>query len=162
MNESKNKTEIDALWKKYQTVLVRLNDALEQLSKKPKEVIKEVEKVVEIEQIKEVPVTEFVEVPKIVEVEVVKELTAEQKAFYESRIAELEDQVKSLQSQTPNIDYWGRPKNISKKLVTDVEYEQKLEQKYARIVEEIKKGKLDINTLTTAEQVIVQKYLNDQ
>ena len=110
MQNEKNKLGIDALWKKYQHTLELLADALERLEHKPKEVVKEVERIVEVEQIKEVPVTEFVEVPKIVEVEVVKELTAEQKAHYEKQIDDLKKEIEHLKSQQPNIDYWGRQK----------------------------------------------------
>lgn len=163
MQNEKNKLGLDALWKKYQKTLEMLNDALEQLEKKPKEV----EKIVEVEQIKEVPVTEFVEVPKIVEVEVVKEITAEQKAQYETRIAELENEIQQLKENQytkplPNIDYWGRPKNPSKRLVDEQFAEQKLKEKYQRLVEEVKNGKLDINTLTNAEQEIVTKLLKNE
>ena len=161
MQNPKNKIGIDALWKKYQHTLELLADALERLERKPKEVIKEVEKIVEVEQIKEVPITEFVEVPKIVEVEVVKELTAEQKAHYEKQIADLQAEIDRLKSQTPNIDYWGRPKS-STKTVNDATYEQQTEQRYQRLVHEVKSGNLNINSLTHAEAEIVNKLLNEQ
>jgi hypothetical protein len=149
MTQLNNKQQIDALFKKYQNVLVKLNDALEKLAQKPKEVIKEV------------PITEFVEVPKIVEVEVIKDLTAEQKSHYESQINDLKAEINTLKSQTPNIDYWGRPKT-SKKIVNDLTYEQKIEQKYQRLVQEVKLGKLNINSLTPAEAEIVNKLLNEE
>lgn len=149
MTQLNNKQQIDALFKKYQNVLVKLNDALEKLAQKPKEVIKEV------------PITEFVEVPKIVEVEVIKDLTAEQKSHYESQINDLKAEIKTLKSQTPNIDYWGRPKT-SKKIVNDLTYEQKIEQKYQRLVQEVKLGNLNINSLTPAEAEIVNKLLNEE
>ena len=161
MQNEKNKLGIDALWKKYQHTLELLADALERLEHKPKEVVKEVERIVEVEQIKEVPVTEFVEVPKIVEVEVVKELTAEQKAHYEKQIDDLKKEIKHLKSQQPNIDYWGRPKHTSKKLIDDMTAEQKIEQRYRRLVDEVKSGRLDIQTLTHAEAEIVNKLLNE-
>ena len=59
------------------------------------------------------------------------------------------------------MDYWGRPKT-SKKIVNDTTYEQKTEQKYQRLVQEVKLGKLDINSLTSAEAVIVNKLLNEE
>ena len=161
MQNEKNKQSIDALWKKYQHTLELLADALERLERKPKEVIKEVERIVEVEQIKEVPVTEFVEVPKIVEVEVVKELTAEQKAHYEKQIADLRAEIDQLKSQPTNIDYWGRPKS-STKTVNDATYEQQTEQRYQRLVHEVKSGNLNINSLTHAEAEIVNKLLNEQ
>ena len=161
MQNEKNKQSIEALWKKYQHTLELLADALERLEQKPKEIIKEVEKIVEVEQIKEVPVTEFVEVPKIVEVEVIKELTAEQTALYEKQIADLKQEITQLKSQQPNIDYWGRPKS-STKTVNDLTYEQKTEQRYQRLVQEVKSGNMNINSLTHAEAEIVNKLLNEQ
>lgn len=145
--QNKNKIGIEALWKKYQHTLELLADALERLEQKPKEV--------------ELPVTEFVEVPKIVEVEVVKELTAEQKALYEKQIADLKQEIAQLKSQQPNIDYWGRPKHTTKKPIDDMTAEQKVEQRYQRLVEEVRSGRLDIQTLTHAEADIVNKLLNE-
>lgn len=147
MQNEKNKLGIDALWKKYQHTLELLADALERLERKPIEV--------------EIPVTEFVEVPKIVEVEVIKELTTEQKAHYEQQIADLKQQIDQLKSQQPNIDYWGRPKT-SKKLVNDTTYEQKTEQRYHRLVQEVMAGNININSLTPAEAEIVNRIINEQ
>ena len=147
MQNEKNKQSIEALWKKYQHTLELLADALERLEQKPKEI--------------QLPVTEFVEVPKIVEVEVVKELTAEQKAHYEKQIADLKQEIAQLKSQQPNIDYWGRPKHTSKKPIDDMTAEQKVEQRYQRLVEEVRSGRLDIQTLTHAEADIVNKLLNE-
>ena len=146
MQNQKNKLGIDALWKQYQHTLELLADALERLEAKPKEI--------------EIPVTEFVEVPKIVEVEVVKELTLEQKDAYEKQIADLKKQIQDLQAQKPNIDYWGRPKT-SIKTLDDRTYEQQLEQRYERLVQEIKAGTLDINALDRAEAEIVKQLLNE-
>ena len=145
--QNKNKLGIDALWKKYQHTLELLADALERLETKPKEV--------------QIPVTEFVEVPKIVEVEVIKELTAEQKTHYEQQIDELKKEIERLKSQQPNIDYWGRPKNLSKKSIDDMTAEQKIEQRYQRLVQEVKAGRLDIQTLSHAEAEIVNKLLHE-
>ena len=39
--------------------------------------------------------------------------------------------------------------------------EQKIEQRYYRLMLEVKEGKLDINTLTHAEQEVVAKLLNE-
>jgi len=147
MQNPKNKIGVEALWKKYQHTLELLADALERLEKKPKEI--------------ELPVTEFVEVPKIVEVEVIKELTAEQKAYYEKQISDLKNEIAKLRSQHPNIDYWGRPKHSSNKSLDDMTAEQKIEQRYQRLVEEVKAGRLDIQTLTHAEAEIVNKLINE-
>lgn len=147
MQNEKNKQSINALWKKYQHTLELLADALERLERKPKEV--------------EIPVTEFVEVPKIVEVEVVKELTAEQKAYYEKQIANLQEEINKLKTNQPNIDYWGRPKSSSKHLVDNQTAEQKLEERYKRLVHEVRSGNLNINSLTHAEAEIVNRLLNE-
>lgn len=39
--------------------------------------------------------------------------------------------------------------------------EQKIEQRYQRLVEEVKAGRLDIQTLTHAEAEIVNKLINE-
>lgn len=89
----------------------------------------------------------------------------QQKNHYENVIADLKEQLKKQDStktsRTPNIDYWGRPKNPSKKLIDDLTYEQQTEQKFQRLVNEVKSGKLDINNLTHAEQDIVKRLLNE-
>lgn len=162
MQNEKNKIGIDALWQKYQKTLELLADALERLEQKPKEIIKEVEKIVEVEKIKEVPITEFVEVPKIVEKEKLIDLSHEQREKYEIRILELEKQINELRNQkNTNIDYWGRPKNPSKHLIDNQTAEQKVEQRYHRLVEEVRSGNLNINTLTHAEAEIVNRLLNE-
>ena len=143
MQNHKNKIGIDALWKKYQTSLEQLADALERLEQKPKSVEK------------------IVEVPKIVEVEVVKELTLEQKAAYEREITSLKEQIQKLQTKTPNIDYWGRPKS-SVKTLDDQTYESQLEARYQRLVQEVLSGKLDINSLSRDEAEIVNKLIHEE
>jgi len=152
--DSKNKKNIDALWAKYQKTLEMLDDALERLEQKPKEVIKEVEKIVEVEKVVEVPVTEWVEVP----VEKIKDISDEERRKYLDRIAELEHEIKDLKQGK---SYWGNPK-ISKKIVDDNVYQQQTEQRYAKIVKEIKAGKLDINMLSDSEQIIVQRILDNE
>ena len=52
-------------------------------------------------------------------------------------------------------------KNISKKSIDDLTAEQKIEQRYQRLVEEVRAGKLDLQTLTHAEAEIVQKLINE-
>jgi len=65
---------LDDLWKRYGNTLSMLNDALDKLESKPKEVIKEIEKIVKVpvEKIieKEVPVEKIVEKEVVVEKEV--------------------------------------------------------------------------------------------
>ena len=41
-------------------------------------------------------------------------------------------------------------------------YEQKTEQRYQRLVQEVRSGNLNINSLTHAEAEIVNKLLNEQ
>ena len=161
MQNEKNKQSIDALWKKYQHTLELLADALERLERKPKEVIKEVERIVEVEQVKEVPVTEFVEVPKIVEKEKIIDLSKEQREQYELEILKLKQEINDLKNQNQNIDYWGRPKSPSKHIIDNRTAEQKLEERYKRLVQEVKSGNLNINTLTHAEAEIVNRLLNE-
>lgn len=148
--DNKNKANIDALWAKYQKTLEMLNDALEQLEQKPKEV----ERIVEVERVVEVPVTEWVEVP----VEKIKDISEEERRKYLDRIAELEHEIKDLKQGK---SYWGNPK-LSKKIVDDNVYQQQTEQRYAKIVKEIKAGKLDINMLSDSEQIIVQRILDNE
>ena len=148
--DNKNKANIDALWAKYQKTLEMLNDALERLEQKPKEV----EKIVEVERVVEVPVTEWVEVP----VEKIKDISDEERRKYLDRIAELEHEIKNLKQGK---SYWGNPK-ISKKIVDDNVYQQQTEQRYAQLVKEIKAGKLDINMLSDSEQIIVQRIIDNE
>ena len=145
MQNQKNKSGIEALWKKYQHTLELLSDALERLEQKPKEI--------------EIPVTEFVEVPKIIEKEKLVDLSHEQREQYEERILALQNEIDQL--KTKNIDYWGRPKNPSKHILDTQTAEYKIEQRYYRLMLEVKEGKLDINTLTHAEQEVVAKLLNE-
>ena len=144
----KTKKELDTLWIKYQKTLEMLDHALDELDKKPKEI--------------EIPVTEYVEVPKIVEVEIVKDITQQTRDAYEKQIQDLKDQLNKPEPiPTPNSDYWGRPK-ASKNFVADQDYEQMNQRRYNRLVNEVKSGALDINTLTNAEQDIVRKKLNEK
>ena len=66
----KHQETVESIWRKYQIALQRLDKALDELERKPKEVVVEkiVEIPVEIEKIVEVPV----EVEKVVEKEVTK------------------------------------------------------------------------------------------
>ena len=147
MQNEKNKQSIEALWKKYQHTLELLADALERLERKPKEV--------------EIPVTEFVEVPKIVEKEKIVDLSKEQREQYELKILKLEQEIANLKNSNKNIDYWGRPKTPSKHLLDNQTAEQKLEERYKRLVNEVRSGNLNINTLTHAEAEIVNRLLNE-
>jgi len=148
--DSKNKTNIEALWAKYQKTLEMLDDALERLEQKPKEV----ERIVEVERVVEVPVTEWVEVP----VDKVIDITQQERQKYEQKIVELEQEIKTLKS---NKGYWGKPKT-SKKIIDDMTYEQQTEQRYHRLVQEVKAKKLDINLLSDQEQLIVKRIIDNE
>ena len=148
--DSKNKTNIEALWAKYQKTLEMLDDALERLEQKPKEV----ERIVEVERVVEVPVTEWVEVP----VDKVIDITQQERQKYEQKIVELEQEIKTLKS---NKGYWGKPKT-SKKIIDDMTYEQQTEQRYHRLVQEVKARKLDINLLSDQEQLIVKRIIDNE
>ena len=94
-----------------------------------------------------------------VEKEKIIDLSHQQREEYEKKILDLQNQIEQLKSK--NIDYWGRPKNPSKHILDNTTAEQKIEQRYYRLMLEVKEGKLDINTLTHAEQEVVAKLLNE-
>jgi hypothetical protein len=141
------KQELDTLWIKYQKTLEMLDQTLDELEQKPKEI--------------QIPVTEYVEVPKIIEVEIVKDISRDTRDSYELQIADLKQQLQTMQTATQQRDYWGRPKKTSKKFTDDVSYEQQTERRYQRLVQEVKAGTLDINNLTHQEQEVVRKLLNE-
>lgn len=100
---------LDNLWIRYGNTLNMLNDALDKLDKKPKEVIKEVQ--VEVEKVVEVPVEKIVE--KIVEVEntdKIQELAAEVESLLE-QIEELKNNnQKTKEEETrQKIGFWATP-----------------------------------------------------
>lgn len=112
---------LDNLWIRYGNTLNMLNDALDKLDKKPKEVIKEVQ--VEVEKVVEVPVEKIVEkivevpvekiVEKIVEVEntdKIQELAAEVESLLE-QIEELKNNnQKTKEEETrQKIGFWATP-----------------------------------------------------
>jgi|TARA_R110000822_G_scaffold122623_3_gene256772 hypothetical protein len=141
------KQELDTLWIKYQKTLEMLDQTLDELEQKPKEI--------------QIPITEYVEVPKIVEVEIVKDISQDTRDSYELQIADLKEQLQTMQTATQQRDYWGHPKKTSNKIVDDVSYEQQTERRYQRLVQEVKAGSLDINNLTHQEQQVVRKLLNE-
>lgn len=91
---------LDDLWKRYGNTLSMLNDALDKLESKPKEVIKEIEKIVEVpvEKIveKKVPVEKIVEKEVVVEKEVPVEKIVE-------KIVEVVDNAKVEQLTKDNL-----------------------------------------------------------
>jgi len=144
---------LDALWTKYQKTLEMLDDALEKLAQKPKEV----ERIVEVERVVEVPVTEWVEVP----VDKVVDISDQERKKYETRIKELEQQLENLNYiKKPKKDYWGQSKQ-NKRKIDDLTYDQQVEQRYQRLLKEVKSGTININSLTPAEQVIINGLMNE-
>ncbi len=152
MTAPRNKEIVDNIWKRYEQTLKLLVSTLEELAVKPKEII--TEKIV----YKQSPQEERLHVNTI-------NLAGDQAEAYEKRIRELEEKIKELTppepTQAPNMDYWGRPK-ASKKEVDDASYEKRTEKKYARILKEVKAGKLDINTLSNQEQEIITRMLTNE
>jgi len=153
MDNSKTKMSLDALWTKYQKTLEMLDDALEKLAQKPKEV----ERIVEVERVVEVPVTEWVEVP----VDKVVDISDQERKKYETRIKELEQQLENLNYiKKPKKDYWGQSKQHKRK-IDDLTYDQQVKQRYQRLLKEVKSGTININSLTPAEQVIINGLMNE-
>ena len=83
---------IDNIWERYTKTLKLLSNALDELDKKPKEVI--VEKIVEVEKVIEVPI----EIEKVVEVQG-PEMYPLKTQSYELRIKQLESQIQGLKKQ---------------------------------------------------------------
>ena len=79
------KQELDTLWIKYQKTLEMLDQTLDELEQKPKEI--------------QIPITEYVEVPKIVEVEIVKDISQDTRDSYELQIADLKEQLQTMRSR---------------------------------------------------------------
>lgn len=152
MTAQRNKEIVDNIWRRYEQTLKLLVSALEELAVKPKEIVKE--KII----YKELPPDERLHVNTI-------NLAGDQAEAYEKKIKELEQKIQELTppepTPTPNMDYWGRPK-ASKKEVDDTSYEKRVEKKFARILKEVKAGKLDINTLNNQEQEIIRRMLNNE
>lgn len=131
MDNNKTKMSLDALWTKYQKTLEMLDDALEKLAQKPKEV----ERVIDISD--------------------------QQRKKYETRIKELEQQLASINYiDKLKKDYWGQSKQHKRK-IDDLTYDQQVEQRYQRLLKEVKSGTININSLTPAEQVIINGLLNE-
>jgi chromosome segregation ATPase len=90
----------------------------------------------------------------------------DQKIAHQNKVKILEDKIKALESELDKLrnkkyDYWGKPKN-SKKAISDGDYEKQTTQRYDRLVQEVKAGRLQMNTLEIAEQNIVKKLLDEQ
>lgn len=102
---------LDQLWEKYGTMLASLNDALDELDKKPKEVI--VEKVVE-KKVKD------------------KESEDKLKAKHKTANDKLKEKIKLLQQQLKE-----KPKEVVKEVVKEVEVEVIVEKEVPVEVEKI-------------------------
>ena len=86
MRDMGTKKSIDNIWERYAKTLKLLSNALEELEKKPKEVI--IEKIVEVEKVVEVPVE--VQGPNMYPLK---------EQGYELRIKQLESQISGLRKQ---------------------------------------------------------------
>jgi len=87
---------LDDLWKRYGNTLSMLNDALDKLESKPKEVTKEIEKIVEV------PVEKIIEKEVAVEKIVEKEVVVEKEVPVE-KIVEVVDNTKVEQLTKDNL-----------------------------------------------------------
>ena len=92
MRDMGTKESINNIWERYAKTLKLLSNALEELEKKPKEVI--IEKIVEVEKVVEVPV----EIEKVVEVQGPNMYPLKEQG-YELKIKQLESQISGLKKQ---------------------------------------------------------------
>ena len=97
MRDMGTKESIDNIWKRYAKTLKLLSNALDELDKKPKEVI--IEKLVEVEKVVEVPV----EIKKVVEVQGPNMYPLKEQG-YELKIKQLESQISGLKKQLQSSD----------------------------------------------------------
>ena len=86
MRDMGTKKSIDNIWERYAKTLKLLSNALEELEKKPKEVI--IEKIVEVEKVVEVPVE--VQGPNMYPLKT---------QGYELKIKQLQSEIKGLKKQ---------------------------------------------------------------
>ena len=92
MRDMGTKESIDNIWERYAKTLKLLSNALDELDKKPKEII--VEKIVEVEKVVEVSV----EVEKLVEVQGPNMYPLKTQG-YELKIKQLQSEIKGLRKQ---------------------------------------------------------------
>ena len=116
---------LDQLWGKYGTMLASLNDALDELDKKPKEVI--VEKVVE-KKVKD------------------KESEDKLKAKHKTANDKLKEKIKSLQQQLKE-----KPKEVVKEVEVEVIVEKEVPVEVEKIVEVERKVEVPKEVVVTRE-----------
>ena len=116
---------LDQLWEKYGTMLASLNDALDELDKKPKEVI--VEKVVE-KKVKD------------------KESEDKLKASHKTANDKLKEKIKSLQQQLKE-----KPKEVVKQVEVEVIVEKEVPVEVEKIVEVERKVEVPTEVVVTRE-----------
>ena len=116
---------LDQLWEKYGTMLASLNDALDELDKKPKEVI--VEKVVE-KKVKD------------------KESEDKLKAKHKTANDKLKEKIKSLQQQLKE-----KPKEVVKEIEVEVIVEKEVPVEVEKMVEVERKVEVPKEVVVTHE-----------
>ena len=116
---------LDQLWEKYGTMLASLNDALDELEKKPKEVI--VEKVVE-KKVKD------------------KESEDKLKAKHKTANDKLKEKIKSLQQQLKE-----KPKEVVKEVEVEIIVEKEVPVEVEKIVEVERKVEVPKEVVVTRE-----------
>ncbi len=135
MTQIRPKQTLSNIWQRYEQTLKLLLDTLNQLAQKQKEIIKERLHVNTIN------------------------LAGDQADQYEKRIKELEKQIEDLLSKE-SITNLG-PKS-SKKETNETSYEATVQKRFTKLMKEVKAGRLDINTLTPQDQLVIRQMLENE
>jgi type I site-specific restriction endonuclease len=86
-------------------------------------------------------------------------LAGDQADQYEKRIKELEKQIEELLSKE-SITNLG-PKS-SKKETNETSYEATVQKRFTKLMKEVKAGRLDINTITPQDQLVIRQMLENE
>ena len=135
MTQIRPKQTLSNIWQRYEQTLKLLLDTLNQLAQKQKEIIKERLHVNTIN------------------------LAGDQADQYEKKIKELEKQIEELLSKE-SITNLG-PKS-SKKETNETSYEATVQKRFSKLMKEVKAGRLDINTLTPQDQLVIRQMLENE
>jgi len=135
MTQIRPKQTLSNIWQRYEQTLKLLLDTLNQLAQKQKEIIKERLHVNTIN------------------------LAGDQADQYEKRIKELEKQIEELLSKE-SITNLG-PKS-SKKETNETSYEATVQKRFTKLMKEVKAGRLDINTITPQDQLVIRQMLENE
>ena len=135
MTQIRPKQTLSNIWQRYEQTLKLLLDTLNQLAQKQKEIIKERLHVNTIN------------------------LAGDQADQYEKRIKELETQIEELLSKE-SITNLG-PKS-SKKETNETSYEATVQKRFTKLMKEVKAGRLDINTITPQDQLVIRQMLENE